>query len=430
LRLPIKNTLISNDIKIYDDDIDNNKLIKYDDDNNNIFYRIATKYKKPIAAINIKFYCIDIVNNIYYKILTKLYIMIFKMQIESYIYYAALAGYKLNIYVINDVICLHIDGYYQNILTMLSKILNKFINNKIHETRFQNAKNIYIEKLKNYYLSSPQTLANEKLRETSSKIYFTNKQILDELIKFKLEDMNNMNNIFKKLDNVTCLFSGNIQKKDVTKLNDIISYKTFKTSNKRDKNNYKRLIELNEGEKHVYESPSYGTNYFTEFVYEIGYFDYDEFALLNLFKIIISDKFFDKLRSEKQLGYIVGVNIKLMGHFKYPMTGLSLLVQSSKANNQILTENIKEFIDNAKSLFVDIQNYKDSLLQNVLETPKNMKDEFFRDLNGIDIEDNNYVNNLANSIKNIKIRDLTNFYEKYFINKKTRKLRINNIKPN
>ena len=100
-------------------------------------------------------------------------------------------------------------------------------------------------------------------------------------------------------------------------------------------------------------------------------------TLVNIFNQIFGQKFFQKLRTEKKLGYIV----QLQRMFEGLAMSISMYVQSDHTNPIILDRMIDEFLETAVEEVANMpdtefQKYKDTRSKLCLDKPVNLDSEF------------------------------------------------------
>ena len=134
-----------------------------------------------------------------------------------------------------------------------------------------------------------------------------------------------------------------------------------------------------------------------------------QMAVVSLLAEMLSAPFFNSLRTEKQLGYVVTA-------FANPIDlvpGLVMLVQSPVADETSLRQEFVAFIaafsdDVDKLTELDLQRYKDSLLNSLTEKPKNLSELNGRFMESLKLGHNNfdYREQLAQAISNVSIEQL------------------------
>jgi len=96
--------------------------------------------------------------------------------------------------------------------------------------------------------------------------------------------------------------------------------------------------------------------------------------LLDIFRTMISDKFFEKLRTKQQLGYCVQTYNICHRFINHSKDGYIFTIQSSTYDNTFLQERISEYINNIMEELVE-DNFKEvvaSTIQELSEPPQTL----------------------------------------------------------
>lgn len=151
------------------------------------------------------------------------------------------------------------------------------------------------------------------------------------------------------------------------------------------------------------------------FYYNIGQFIPKDILLLYMINDLLSDKFFDELRTKKQLGYLVSMkSSNIMNNY-----ALVQQIQSDKPIDNIIEE-IESFNKNIFSFIKEseISEYK-IRIKNTLKIKDNNTAEVFNRYSS-EIINRTYLFNrkeiLLQQIKNITFNDLKNFIERIINN--------------
>ncbi len=156
-----------------------------------------------------------------------------------------------------------------------------------------------------------------------------------------------------------------------------------------------------------------------------------KYIMLLIIHKLTNERFFDKLRTNQQTGYIVKSIINIMGNITTPLYGMSFIIQSSKIKPYLLRKKIKSFVINTGKYIKELSQSKYNqyiltIIDEISRKDNNRMDEFNRYYDEIireryefDIQ-KHYVNILQTLSKN----ELYDFYYEHFINKTTRRIRI------
>jgi secreted Zn-dependent insulinase-like peptidase len=129
---------------------------------------------------------------------------------------------------------------------------------------------------------------------------------------------------------------------------------------------------------------------------------------------MLSAPFYNSLRTEKQLGYVVSAFASHQG----PIPGLAMLVQSPVADEQHLRAEFEGFIsDYAKTVAElteeDLSRYQDSLLSSLEEKPKNLAEingRFMESL-ALGYRDFDFRAQLGTAIRQVDVAALRRAYQ-------------------
>ena len=117
----------------------------------------------------------------------------------------------------------------------------------------------------------------------------------------------------------------------------------------------------------------------------------EERATFSLLSNILSAPFYSSLRTEKQLGYAVGSTIAPMQR----VPGQLFYVQSPKVDAETLKKEINHFLDDATTLIAslsdeDLQRYRQSVLAQIEEKPRNINELAARHLESLNLGYENF----------------------------------------
>ncbi|MGB2155356.1 MAG: hypothetical protein ACPHVT_07760, partial [Porticoccaceae bacterium] len=134
------------------------------------------------------------------------------------------------------------------------------------------------------------------------------------------------------------------------------------------------------------------------------------FALLGE---MLSAPFYNDLRTEKQLGYVVSA---FTNHFG-PVPGLAMLAQSPVADEAALRAEFEGFLANYAEQVAaltenDLQRYQLSILGSLEEAPKNLSEMNGRFLESLDMgyEEFDFRTQLAAAIRAVSVMELQQAY--------------------
>jgi secreted Zn-dependent insulinase-like peptidase len=448
LKLPTKNEFIPYDLKL--SPILNTNLIKQ----NNIWYKSDT-FNVPKVFIDVVLYSDDIISSPTNYLLFEIYLALFEYYNYDKLVYAAKCETGYN--VINDNNCVTISfyGFNNNIQKIVELFMNTFFMFTDHITQdiFNFIKNDFITDLSNYIYDPLTILATERLTNAVYSKYYSNQELINVIDQIKFCDIYIPKKWLYKMCDPKIFIYGNIDEK-IIKLTD--NFNIFKNDdnktidlNKENSHIYMsnnidehdKIIELHNGETQIYIIKSQNqqdNNYFINIFFEVERIiknvteNWEIKMLCTMFiNMFVQEKFFTQLRTKDQTGYIVKSFIKKFMDESGYLYGISFLVQSPHVNPVILKKKIKKFIHKMHNSLLKLKKenldlYKNNIKFSLEEKLVSQYEE--HDFIFGEILSNEYAFDykkiLINNINLLNLDILIKFYETYFINKNTKKVRI------
>ena len=438
LHLPYKNPFLPIDVHLLakkENNIKPKKLI--DNSNLQIWYNMST-FKTPIIFISLLLYSDEFYKNPKNYILTEVFFDLLNKKLISELYYANLCNTGYDNSTNRDNIHIHFYGYPSNIETIIKLIVNTMFDFKFNEDTFKDTVNYFKNMLQNFKLGSSYIIAKDHLQ---GKFYDTNYSINDLSIALHNISIKDMDIIKKAFNNcsIKLYLYGNILDDNIIKITKLFDVFTHNKSIPIERKHY-AVTELINGEQQLYINHSVNKisdNSVIIIFFEIGQIilgktkNWDKIiTLAMLINNLIKEKFFNKLRTEQQVGYIVASKLESITTTKGHIYGISFMVQSHTFDPNALRKLIKTFI---KESYIDLSNveqtlfnnFKNILAKNIMEkfiSPKDEYDFYLKKILENDIID--YREILVMTLHKLTNDNLIDFYKTYFIDKNTRKIRI------
>jgi secreted Zn-dependent insulinase-like peptidase len=399
-----------------------------------VWFKKNNKFLIPKIMSHTYVYMPQIYKNCKNVIISNMYIRLYNHIMRSDLYYLNSANSTLQITLHENYICIHMDVYSDVIDTILDKFVAKLVDIDITKNIFDIVKKQYKKDIQNYIYNTPLVHSSEYLKEKTYYRYYTYQNLLSVMNNVDIKDVLTFRSWLSN-NRVKMFVYGNIDKVD-----DIISYfDKFGSINSQKFVYSDRVDGICDGEIELYMkkviNPQEKDN-FIHVYYEIGNIkikitpDWDKliFSLMLIHKMSV-ERFFDTLRTEQQTGYIVKSFISTLGNVEYPVYGLSFIVQSYKKQPHKLRSKIKSFIKNTSTYIKSLSTYKYDQYVHILRSDLLKKDtnrnEEYTKYNNV-ILDGTYLFDIHKHLASIKItqKELAKIYDRYFINKDTRKMRI------
>ncbi len=354
-----------------------------------LWFELDTQFKQP--KIKVSFTILldkQIIEN---KILCNLYTDMLNDTINEKLYPAQITNNNYVIYY-NDYIQIEADGYSDKIINVWSSLLDIMCDFKCNSERF----NQILEKHKRNYLNyeawNTQKQLNHHIKELYTKNVLFYQDVLKLLDKTTCQDLIE----FEKHLYDKCYYIGLIQgnasieqcNKFKEKLHIILEIKNTSvlTDNP-------ILFKNPQLDKLIYNYEPYNKkeidiNSSTVTLYDLGdeHMNNDKNLLLNIILImILSDSFFDKLRTQQQLGYSVDCSCIKYTFLDKNKSAIKFSIQSSAYDNDHLQSRINDFIENIFDCLSEsaFDNCVSSLVTELSQSFQSLEESFYYNLRKI-----------------------------------------------
>jgi len=301
-------------------------------------------------------------------------------------------------------------GFSEKIFELTNDFMNIFNNFEINEMEY-NMNLIKFEKtLKNKFLQTPHNNIEYYLNSVLINNYFNYKGILDEIKNVSFEKFSSYINKIKNF-NMKYYIYGNFDHKKLSdlKINNEIITKQMEIDINYKPGKYRFVLD-NKFEK----------NNITIFLYYCGD-DLINNSIVFLYTSLFKTKFFEKLRTQKQLGYIVNMDYVK----KNKKIFIISFIESERQHNILINEMNKFFneLDFEIKIF-SLNKYKETLIEKLLEKKNNLLDQFLDNTNLLETHDSYFDINqkIADQIRKITLKQLQDFHKKYILNENNKSI--------
>ncbi|XP_054168721.1 insulin-degrading enzyme-like [Oppia nitens] len=442
LALPPTNEFIPSDLNIKSNETSSEtkpEIIR-NTDFSRIWFLKDNKYLKPKVYYGFEFtnplaYADPFHANAIY-----MFTRLFRDSINEYSYAAECAGLFYSFSNTFTGLSVELGGYNDKLNILLIKILNKITDFKIDSKRFEVLKEIHIRSLKNY----PTRPMHELLRYYTSLItserYWSYEELLQTANDMTVENvLQFVTELFSRF-HIEALIHGNISKSEALMVIDLVE-NHFKTSSLKTKtismsqHFRNREIQLIDGSDFSFETTNiiHQTKGIQVYL-QIGIQETVTNVTLELINQLLSEPFFNILRTQEQLGYLTYCTLRRANGVQ----GISFVIQSD-CLPQYLNERIEAFIAYAENYIKDMKSEefeaeKQSLITHKLEKPKQLLEYSKRLWNEIDSKQYNFNRDEieVNALTKLTKDDIMTFFRKhlFYESPNRKKLLVSIINPN
>lgn len=310
------------------------------------------------------------------------------------------------------------NGYTQNLSKLINDKIQQFSQFELTENMLDQAKQRYIEALDKLDKENSLTQANSVYSDLARFPYFTPEKKREVLNEITLSDVQNLRNkLLTQATSVSALSLGNLSDDQVKSL--------ISETEKTIKNNHgnfekKQYVDINQSQRkiNVIKKVPHQDNALTIVYYPNNYAEIDGISRAMLIKDIISRWYFDDLRTDKQLGYVVHAAINRIGK----TSGLHFLVQSPTASIQTIQQHnerfFKETLEKLQKMSAEeFEKYRSSLIEVLNHKPESLEQEMSEF--SLDFSRGNpnfdHKPKIIERVKGLSKQDLIEFYQQAVI---------------
>ncbi len=340
---------------------------------------------------------------VYSKILAK----IVDNYLREKFYNAFNAGFDLDFLYTRSKFELRLFGYAEKQDVFVEEVINSLREFEITDEAFAIAHDEYLTQLLEQYEGTVVYLLYGSLYRYLLDVYPSSLDQEIELV--RKVDISNINTIKEKLFNDSFapkfLFYGNYSQDEVESIKSLVA-SLFNLDT--DIEEISKPIKYIESDKETYSFKTKHTDsaviVYTQ-IEEQGNLKY--LAAFEVLSAAMRSSFFRQLRTEQQLGYIVSTSSLSVDR----VPGMVLYVESNRASTQEIVSSISEFIENFVFNQEDLGVYKDSVVTQIKQTPRDYYEQskvYWSELEKYGNLD--YTQELINAIMDLTLDDMNEVF--------------------
>lgn len=446
LRLPYENAYMHNNTKILSDTNNNESPVLIPLTNIDLWWKYDTTYNIPDVTLIFNMILPNKSKTLKDRVISKLYFRCLDHIINADLYNINCANYRATIQKNSNGFGVYVSGYPEKFVEVLNFIVQSLLNFKNNLTidLYHNIVKIYEQELENYIYTPPfRMISHELSTNIANDIYIIKDTIAmlntityDDLINFDLFDTSDTSKIisnYKKrlvdtLPNnfLYGLIQGNINRDDATKIASYLSKLNATYNLHKLTEQIKDDVDC-EFTKHLENDDEANSCY--KLAIKIGYLRPDldkhyieKLSCLQILNEIISEQYYDQLRTKEQLGYVVQSYVYNYGNdTEQSYTTYDFCVQSPNKNAEFLRNRTMKFIIEFRDFLL---NKSDESISNLISSQILQLQKPFQNLKKASSYNFSVIAGYcANfNIKNDKMQymqtvtkeTLINFYDTYF----------------
>lgn len=344
------------------------------------------------------------------RVLAHLYVRAVNEKLNAFSYPATLAGLNYKLAAGNRGVDLAVGGYQDKLPVLLERILQEMQQFALDEEHFKRYLASIQRQLENQLKNKPYERALAELTQWLYQPSFHETELLAELQNVRLEEVHDFAQEFAKQVSSQIYIHGSVSKAQANQLVELVEQYypsqpqalALPQIKQVPAGQHQLNLTLNHADKALV-------------LYVQGQDNSDNlrarFALLGQ---IISAPFYERLRTEEQLGYIVFAT-------QYPqqtVPALALIVQAPKATPEQILASSQAFLADyqekiSKLSAQEFESYKQGLITLLTEKPKNMGEKFSRFWRDIEVQRYSFDTNqaIAQQVEQLTLADIVSLYE-------------------
>ena len=340
------------------------------------------------------------------------------------------AGYFFAMTLNNDVLLIYLKSDNNNCEKIINSIIKPLFSEDYIVRGFESVKEKTYKTYKSFYKEQPIKKINIRINKLLLQTYYTPYD-MKKFIKTSTYDecKKIFFNIIKNC-NTNIVVSGNIKNDDAILYSKLIyNYLHINNNIDLDTNNTKLNkinYPFNPKCKNFNKNESNTMFTLTYILFSLKKSDpmfYKETAFLNLVDSILDIRYFTKLRTEEQLGYMVHTKISYLGSDYIKTGSLQFRVQSPVKNSEFLLKRTLDFIRNDGFEFIrslneeKFQEYKDGIISGLINKFNNLSEmDIYLCSNIFDFSYTfDYKQNLINEINKMNLDEFSKIYIAKFL---------------
>lgn len=290
---------------------------------------------------------------------------------------ASVAGMNIGWSINTDSLDFHIEGFTQHLAKLVKDMVVGFSQFELNETVLEQGRQRYLESLDRLEKENALRQANFGINRFGSYPYVEMETERKMLQQVQLEDIKQLRRqLLTEMTGLKVLSVGNLSDQQVK---EIVAEISTVVKNNQTALSSGRYIDISQSTRKLnyIKQTSHEDNAFSIVYFPKGYDELAGVSRSMLLSNIIGRWYFDDLRTDKQLGYVVYAPNKSIGK----TSGLQFLVQSPTASiEQIMQHNQRFFAETLEKLNkmneAEFKQYQASLLEILRHKPESLAQEF------------------------------------------------------
>lgn len=399
-----------------------------------LWHKLDDTFKVPKANIFVKLIWADVTSTLLNSGVAELFVSLIKDKLSDYADYAAVAGVSSRIAVKNDGFQLEVQGLSEKLDKLLEIVVKTFCEADINAERFEVIKEKEIRWLNSFLLADPRQQIWKNVDLLLSEHEYSVKLAIEKLKDIQFKDIDKLTQKMRSDGmGIEMLVVGNLNSDQARRFAELVQSITAKisdisTSVDATDHAHPTSYVYDPGMELYYETtlqdPDNVISFFGAF-YMFGEEKTVELsAMSSLFVQMLRAIAFEQLRTKEQLGYSV-YSVKQ----EFPASDILIIGCVSAYPTHLLEARVENFIVNVAHPFLlnmskeEFQKYVDATVDDLLKSFKNLEEEASHYWSACNkgTYDFSIKQRMAKAVSNFSQSEVVAAFDKFFLNKKTRR---------
>ncbi|MCB1706837.1 MAG: insulinase family protein [Halioglobus sp.] len=415
MHLPAPNEFIAEDVSLVElpPAVPATPQVALESGRQTIWFMPDDEFRVPKGATYINFRSPEVSGSAEQTVQVALYAALLNDLVNEFAYPAHLAGMSFDIYKHSQGISLRLNGYNDKQALLLQRLLDAMVAPAFRQQRFDDIRDDMIRSLQNSVAKRPSSQVVEDLNEALVYGEWGESALIQELQKATLTQLERYIGQFWQGATAEVLIYGNYNPDEVEQVSamlaGIVSTAPAPPLPER------RVLKLAAGESLLYRVDVPHDDTVVAWYLQGADDGWKDRAATALTAQIMSSGFFQELRTQQQLGYVVGA-------YNYPkleVPGLLMLVQSPVADANKVAEAMQAFMVSVEPALDEAQfeRHKTSLISDILRPDKNLNERAEYYWQSIARKEWDFDNreSLADAVQALTLADWKAYYQQVFL---------------
>lgn len=414
LHLPGANEFIADDLSLVElaDDTAAVPVLAHESASQKIWFRQDDEFRLPKGVVKIGFRAPGVDDSVASSANAALYASLLSDKVNEFGYPAQLAGLGFGFFKLQRGLSLQVSGYNDKQQLLLSRLLADVKAPDFAPERFENVRRDMIRNLQNSVAQRPSSQVMADLREALYHGRWGEGEHIEALENTDLESLNAWIEAFWQNASAEALVFGNYDPDEVASLSALLD--TVLPAEPAAVPS-QELLRIPAGEMMQYRVDVPHDDSVLAWYLQGRGTSWDDRAATALTGQVMKSGFFQQLRTEQQLGYVVSA----FTWAQLNVPGLVMLIQSPVADAAELERAMSAFMQGVLPALDEAQfdRHKAALVSDILRPDKNISeraDYYWRaiTLRRLDFESRDQ---LADAVRELSLEDFTAYYEQAFL---------------